>query len=143
MSTTPHTITLKVGDDGMIRKEGVAASAVTPGMLVKRTSAGVAAQSAAGGYVPKAFALENDLVGDDIDDAYDADDTVQIGIFGAGCEVYAFLAYGENVVIGDALSAAAGGALQKQAGTEPTIAFALEAVNNNAAGLDRIKVEVA
>lgn len=126
-----------------IRKERVAVGAFYPGHLVKLDSAGKALKHAtAGGYAAKAFALENSPIGGDVADVYAIGQTAQIGIFHPGDEVYAWLAYGENVAKGDLLSSNGDGSLQKIAGSEVAIAVALEAVNNNSAGEDRIRVEV-
>lgn len=139
------TIDLK---GGFIRKEGVASEAITPGHLVEfGGSNDLQKHSTAGGNARKAFALENDLVGEDISDPYDAGDTVQYGVFGQGSEVYALLADGQNVSKGAALESDGAGALRAHSGVgsavpvEAIVAYALEAVN--ASGETRIKVEVA
>lgn len=141
----PKTINLK-GD--FLRKEGAASEAITPGHLVEfGGSNDLQKHSAASGNARKAFALENDLVGDGIDDDYDTGDTVQYGLFERGAEVYALLADGENVSKGDALESDGAGALQAHAAigsgvqVDAIVAYALEAVN--ASGETRIKVEVA
>jgi len=96
-----NTITVK---GSCIRKERVAAAAITPGMLVEITSADkVQAHSAAGQPAQRAFALEDDLQGNEISDAYAAAAQVQYGVFVPGSEVYALLANGENAVKGSYL----------------------------------------
>lgn len=141
------TIALK-GD--FIRKERVAAGPITPGELIELASATtVQAHSTPGGNAPKAFALENDLVGDGIDDAYGAGDTVQYGVFQRGAEVYALLAHGENVNPGDPLESDGNGALQAHTAigsgvqVDAIVGYALEAVNNTSGADARIKIEVA
>lgn len=141
----PKTIILKTSDGGIIRKERVAAAAITPGDLIELTSADeVQRHSGAAGAAARAFAIENDLVGDGIDDDYDDGDTVQYGLFRSGEEVYALLAYGQNVAIGAKLASASAGKLQAHTGdaTASLVAIALEAVNANTDGAERIKVEV-
>ncbi|KKL21986.1 hypothetical protein LCGC14_2439980, partial [marine sediment metagenome] len=101
--------------------------------------------------VRKAFALENDLIGDGIDDAYAAGDTVKYIVCPAGTEIYAFLDGGENVSKGDALIPSGDGSLlafiesTHEAGI--IVAYALEAVNisaQSAGGTQaRIRVEAA
>lgn len=142
----PSTICLK---GGYIRKEGVASAAITPGHLVEFGGANdLRVHSTAGGNARKAFALENDLVGDGIADAYDTGDTVQYGVFERGAEVYAWLEYTENVAKGAALESSGSGTLQAHTAVgsvvpvDAIVGYALEAVNASAADA-RIKIEVA
>lgn len=105
-----NTIALK-GD--YIRKEGEASSAITPGDLVEfGGSADLRPHSTVGTQARRAFALENDLIGKGIDDAYAAGDAVQYGVFVPGAEVRARLAAGETCTKGDALESAGNGRLQ-------------------------------
>lgn len=107
-----NTIKLKKYTD--IINEIEAAAAITPGMLLELTSAGkVQAHSSAGGNALPYFALENELEGEDIDTAYAAADQTQVWVATRGEEVYAILADGENVSIGDYLESAGNGYLQK------------------------------
>jgi hypothetical protein len=150
MSATPKTIILK-GDP--IRKEGVASEAITPGHLVEfGGSNDLQAHSTAGGNARKAFAVENDLVGGAITDAYAQDDTLQYVIARPGDEVYALLAHGENVSEGDALESDSNGALQEHTAPggsdsglqmDAIVGYALEDLNNTTGAEARIKVEVA
>lgn len=141
-----NTITLK-GD--FVRKEGEASAGITPGHLVEFGGANdLQVHSSAGGPARKAFALENDLVGDGIDDAYVAGDTVQYGVFPSGSEINAWLAYPENVSAGDPLVSAGDGELVAfiestyEAGV--IVAYAAEAKNNSAGGAAvRIVAEAA
>lgn len=95
--------------------ERVAAAAITPGMLIERTSADkVQAHSGAGqNVVPITFALEDELQGNGIDTAYAAADQVFCWSPARGDVVYAILKDGENVAIGDKLESAGNGYLQK------------------------------
>lgn len=131
---------------GFIRKEGVAGSAVTPGHLIEGFAT-IDPHSVAGGNARKAFALENDLVGDGIEDAYDAGDTVLYGVFDRGAEVQALLAYGETTLEGSPLESAGDGTLQVHASEGPVdaiVAYAKVALANTAGGAAaRITVEVA
>jgi hypothetical protein len=124
------------------RVEKVAAGAITPGHLVKMDSTGkLAVHNTALGAAARIFAVENDLVGKEITDAYAANDYVQAEHLGAGDEVLAFLKVAAPaVVIGDYLEAGGNGALQKQT-TGIALAYALEAIDNSAGGTQvRIKV---
>lgn len=123
-----NTIALK-GE--FIRKEVEATAAITPGM-------GVTPSGALASNIPRAaFALENDLIGKGIDDAYAIGDLVQYGVFEPGAEV--------NALAGAAVGAA-GNLLQFDATgrlvtatTGHVVAIALE----TAAGAgSRFRVEV-
>jgi len=138
---TPKTILLK---GNPIRKEGAAGGAITPGHLLKRTSTGTfVVHDSADAAVAKAFALEADLIGNGIDDAYAADDQVQVAYCRPGDEIYALLpAAAGAVVVGNFLQSNGNGCLKMLAGGTP-IAVALEAVDNSGGATPaRIKVEV-
>ena len=148
-----------------IRKELVANATITPGHLVERmTTSKLRVHAAAGGHAQKAFAIEDDLQGNDIADNYSAADLVQFEVMERGSEVYALLANGQSVAIGDPLESAGDGTLQKHtAQTEALgadssanigtinvnciVAYALEAVDMSGSSAadpsGRIKVEVA
>lgn len=105
-----NTIIVK-GD--LVRKEGEASAAITPGDLIEfGGAADVQVHSTVGGAARRAFALENEPVGKGVDDAYAAGDTVQYGVFYPGAEVYARLSAGETCSKGDALESAGNGRLQ-------------------------------
>lgn len=127
-----------------VRLEAVAAGAITPGHLVNVDSAGkLIVQATASIAALKAFAVENDLEGKEITDAYAADDYVQAEILRGGDEVYAFVvANGSAIVIGDMLESGGAGSLKKfSAGV--VLAQAIEAVDNSASGTQaRIKVRI-
>lgn len=129
------------------RDEGVTDEAVSPGDLLEYGGSNdVQKHSSANGSAQKMFALENDLVGDDIDDDYASGETVQIGHFVPGDRIQAWLAYGENVAKGAALTSAGDGTLHAAAGSDPdrVVAYAAEAKNNTTGGAAvRIDVEVA
>jgi hypothetical protein len=93
--------TIKLKAYGDIHNEYDANAAITPGMLIELMITNkVRAHSSAGNNALPMFALENDLQGNDIDDAYSEDDKVQCWIPRRGDEVFAILADGENVAIG-------------------------------------------
>lgn len=106
--------TIKIKKYSDVIEEFVAAAGITPGNLVEVTSAGTVQKHAtADGNVLPMFALEDELQGKGIDDAYVAADKVQVWIPYVGDVVYAKLADGETVVIGDFLTSAGGGELKK------------------------------
>jgi hypothetical protein len=107
-----NTIKLKKYVD--IVEEYDAASAITPGMLVEIDSSGdVQAHSTAEGNALPMFALEDELQGNDIDDNYAADDKVQCWIPQRGEEVYAIVADGYDIDIGDWLASNGDGYLRE------------------------------
>lgn len=126
------------------RLEGVAGGAITPGHLVTQNSSGlIIVHNTAGGAALKCWAVENDLEGKEISDAYATDDYVQAEILKSGDEVLAFvIAGGAAIVIGDLLEAGGSGGLRKLA-SGVAIAQAIEAVDNSGGGTQaRIKVRV-
>ena len=107
----PKTIVLKGHG---IRKERVANAAITPGHLVELMSTDkVRVHAGAGLSAQRAFAVEDDLQGNGITDAYSALDRVQFNVMAPGEEVYAILADGESVAKGDKLESAGDGTLRK------------------------------
>ena len=156
-NTSPKTVLLK-GDPSYI--EYAAAAAITPGHMCYLTSAGkLAVHNVAGGtgVLPSAkiFALENELVGKGIDDAYATNDQVIAANCKPGDEVYAWLKNGVTTAIGSGLESDGAGALQlsTHAVTSATtaaatpVAVALEVVNNSGGGTGpgsamRVKVRI-
>jgi hypothetical protein len=111
-----RTITLKTRNNtDEYRFELKATEAITPGHLSERvTATTVRKHATAGGDVDEVLvAVEDDLQGNDISDAYAADDRVQLNHFGSGDEVYMWLADGENVAFGDQLESNGDGTLRK------------------------------
>lgn len=142
-----HTISLK---GHYLRKEGEASAAVKPGMLVEWDTdiETVQPHSTGNGVARKAFALENDLIGKGIDDAYASGDMVQYGVFERGAEVYAWLKTGQNVGVGDALCSGGAGNLVATTASggnddEEIVGYAMEALNNSTGSDARLRIEVA
>lgn len=146
--------TIQVKGTG-IRNEREAAAAITPGMLIERTSADkVQAHSNAGQNAARLFAVEDDLQGKDIDTAYGAGDRVQFNVFRPGDWVFALLADGQNAGIGDYLESNGDGYLKVHAAgsagvveyPEAIVAQAVEALDlsssSGAETTQRIKVEI-
>ena len=127
--------TVKVKKYSDIVEEYTAAAAITPGMLLELTSASkVQKHSTAGGNMIPMFALEDELQGNGIDDAYAADDQVQVWVAGRGDMVYALLKDGEDVSVGDYLESAGDGYLKKHttgtaANSNAIVGQALEALD--------------
>ncbi len=111
----PRTILLKGRG---IRKEAVAGGAITPGHLVTLNSASkLIVHNVARGKAAACFAVENDLNGKGIDDAYANNDYVQAEYLMTGCEVYALVAANAAAIaVGDLLESAGDGTLRKFVG---------------------------
>ena len=108
------TKTIKVKDYLHINEEYKAKTAITPGMVVELTSDdNVQAHSGAGKSALIMIALEDDLQGKGIDDAYAAEDPVQVWIPQRGDIANMLLKDGEDISIGDFLESAGTGYLQK------------------------------
>ena len=106
--------TIKVKKYSDVIEEMVASAAVTPGMLLIIESTGkVKAHNQADKDAFPIFALEDELQGKGIDDAYAANDPVQCWIPYRGDIVNAILADGQKVVIGDPLTSDGYGRLKK------------------------------
>ena len=111
----PNTIVLKQGQAQRVQIEKVANAALYAGNLVELMSTDkVKKHATAGGDVaPIMFALEDSLRGRGITDAYSAADIVTVWLPQRGDEVYALLADGQNVAIGDKLESDGNGCLTK------------------------------
>jgi hypothetical protein len=130
------------------RRERIASGVIKPGHLLKLESTDkVAVHAAAGGYCQKMFAIEDELQGKTVSDAYADGDRVQYEIAQRGDEVQALLKANENVAIGDPLESAGDGTLQKYVANTADInvnvivAFALAA--SNVSSVAQLAVEVA
>ena len=133
-----NTIKLKSYVDNI--EEKIANAAITPGMLIEPMSTDkVRAHATAEGNALPMFALEDDLQGNAIGDAYAADDPVQCWIPVRGDEVYAILADGYDADIGSKLVSNGDGYLRTHTAevqsdaeaTEQIVAEALEAVDTS------------
>ena len=138
-----NTIKVKKYLDVVIEKE--AAAALYPGHLLELTSSNtVQKHSSADTFAVPMFALEDELQGKGIGDAYAAGSKVQVWVAQRGEQVYAVLRDGESVAIGDELSSYGDGTLAKSESifeslssindgqdysTRPIVGIALEAVD--------------
>lgn len=143
-SAAPKTIVLK---GNPMRKEVEAGSATKPGMLVGYDVDGNGVPHAIeGGNAAAVFALEQDFIGEGIDDDYADGELMQIGICRPGDEIYALLETGNNVAKGAFLESNGAGALQAFSNQtnqfHAIVCRALEAKNNTSGANVRIKVEV-
>jgi len=127
LSTDPKRIHLR-GD--AIHEEATAGGAIRPGDLLDvDTNGEVIVHPTAGGWAEKAFALEDALQGNSIDDNYAADDLVSYIIARPGDIIYAWLSGGEVTTKDDFLTSNGDGALKVATSTDIRIAKALEAVD--------------
>ena len=106
--------TIKVVKYSDIEIEKSANAALYPGYLLELMSTDkVRAHATAGGNAtPVMFALENELEGKGIDDAYAADDKVKVWVAGRGDIACAILADGQNASIGSPLESNGDGKLK-------------------------------
>jgi hypothetical protein len=105
---------VKIKNYSDVFEEFTASEAITPGMLVELTSDGkVKKHASESGNVLPMFALEDELQGKGIDDAYAEEAQVQVWVPGRGDIVNALLEDGQNIAIGDYLESAGAGYLQK------------------------------
>jgi len=105
--------TIKVKRYSNVVEEMQANAAITPGMLIEEMSTGkVRAHANAGQPALPMFALEDELQGGGIDDAYAADDRVQCWIPNRGDNVNALLANGQTAAIGSFLESNGDGYLR-------------------------------
>ncbi len=141
MSEAHKTITVK--SFYSCQGEAKAAAAITPGMLVERTSAAidtVQAQATHSVNTPRMIALEDDLQGKTIDQAYATGDPVKFRTFLPGDEALVILATSQVIAKGDKLESAGAGLVRKlNAGV--ALGVATEAVTTTSATA-RIVMEV-
>ena len=134
--------TIKVKKYSDVIEEMVASAAITPGMLLIIESTGkVKAHNQADKDAFPIFALEDELQGKGIDDAYAANAPVQCWIPYRGDIVNAILADGQKVVVGDPLTSDGYGRLKKHvtdtgASTVPWTVYPEQIVGYAAEALD-------
>jgi hypothetical protein len=138
-ATTPKTIDLF--GVGIQNEATVTDAAITPGMLVTRTATGVRPHNVAGGPAAPAFAVENDLIGETIEDAYAIGENCIFRTFAQGSAVYAILAASQTIAAGAYLQSNGAGLMSAAAAADNVVARALEAVTTTGATA-RIRVEI-
>lgn len=107
-----HSVIIKDYSD--IFEEFIASAAITPGHLVEVISGGeIRVHTTVGGNVLPMFAVEDELQGKGVDDAYAHEDPVSTWVPCRGSIVNALLADGQTIVAGDFLQSAGDGTLTK------------------------------
>jgi|SRR6185436_11511239 len=126
----------RIGLKGFERyEEGFANAALTPGHAIEVMSTGkLRKQATRGADTQIAFAIENSLLGTNIDTAFAADDLVPYILPKKGDEVYAFLTPGTNYVKGDRLDLTGDGTLEKVSSTYKAVAVLMENLDLSASG---------
>jgi hypothetical protein len=142
----------------ILKGEGIAAEEVKPGHLAAFDSNGKLIKHAtAGGNAQARFVVEQEFIGDGIDEAYAAGDQVQFVVGRPGDEIYGFIAASQTIKKGDPLESNGAGLLRKH--TEPAVdedgsaevtvyvdaivAYAAEDITTDGDTTARIMVEVA
>ena len=128
---------IAIGPDKPIYNERTATEAITPGMLVNSVASGTVEMNdlTGDGNGMVEVAVENDIFGKGLDDAYAANDTVISQLLTPGCEFNGLVPSGSlggaNVIVyDDYITSYAGGLLAK--GTRANaIAMAREALDNS------------
>ena len=116
--------TIAVDCQGAIQNEALASGEIKPGMLLERTSAAadtVKAHAQDGGFNSRMFAVEDDLQGNGIDDAYATGSRVLFKKVLPGHTVNARIKDGENIAKSDILVADGTGRLKKVLGDSSEI----------------------
>lgn len=132
--SAPETIILK-GTPNI--REAQANAALSPGHVVELLSTGkIQKQSTADENTMLMVAMENDLIGKTIADAYAADDNVYVHMPKPGDMIYVRVpAAAAAIVIGDHLELVGDGTVHKLAAGAP-LAIAEEAVDNSGGGTE-------
>jgi hypothetical protein len=132
---------VKLGGDWTEVGDLAASEAITPGHLVERfNSAGVIRWRKATADIagPGSVALDQSMLNKGVDDAYAANDLMQVGIPHKGATAWMFIASGQNVAAGALLGSAGGGTLK----TGATVALFTALENKpTVTVLTRIRVE--
>jgi len=134
--------TVLVNGEYAMQKEAVADAGITPGMFCEKTATGCKVHATAGARINgRLVAIEDDMQGKGITDAYVATDIVRLRALRTGNVVNAILAGSQTVTKALELTSNGDGTL-KIAGTGDTVvAIAEEAVTTTGA-VARILVEM-
>lgn len=146
----PFNTVMLENRDYYLVKDGVVAAANTiyPGQLVVLGATGVIMNASLQDVDAMIiFAIENDLIGRDLDTPYTAGETIYYAIPNRGARWAGFLVNAGNVAFGAALASDGAGGLIA-ASTGKIVAYADQAVNNTAGGTGpasstRIRVRAA
>jgi hypothetical protein len=144
---TPSRIHLKGKETARI-DEADAAGVISPGQLIRLNVDGdVIPHDIAYGGAERAFAVEDALQGRGIETDYASGEKVSYILAAPGDEVYAWLAFGESVVVGDYLGSDGFGnlAINAESGlhqTGQTLAVAIEALDNSESDDNNARIKV-
>ena len=128
-----------------IEEELYADATITPGQLLEVTATGVKRHATGGGQAYPMFALADTFLGNGIDDDYLVGVRTRVGTFPPGSHVWAFIADGEDIAIGDFLESNGNGDLREEVidsvttdvKTNSVVAVAREAIDlSGSAGAD-------
>ena len=129
--------TITVRGEGVMQ-EGIATNAITPGHLLERTSTADELQvhSVSGGVHGAIIAVEDELQGNEIDDAYANNARIFFKIFRKGDVFNGIIANGEAIAIGDYVVSNGNGEMKEIVGDssgtiveEHAVGVALDAVD--------------
>jgi len=144
---TPSRIQLK-GNSGCY-EEYLAAGVIKPGHLIRVQLNGfVIPHDFERGQAERMFALEDALQGRGIETAYASGERVFCYLAVPGEQIYAWLAFGQSVQIGDFLASDGNGnlaAIAESGGAtfqRDSVAVAMEAVDNNDSGDNNARIKV-
>lgn len=133
-----------------VDEQNTASEAITPGMLIEINAGQWRKHATAAGNSERAFALERDEMGKDIDTAYASGDRVKAGFFSKGQKVNALVATGVALVEGETYLESAGNGLLRIAAVNAATSQAqregivgVSAETKTTAATERVKVRVA
>ena len=135
-------------DGAALKREFDAGGTVTPGMLVEQSGTDIIAHNSAAENAERAFALEQDELGNTISDNYASGQRIKVGFFPSGARVNALIST-VDVTQGAFLESAGDGTLRTVAGDAATsqaqrasvVAVAEETVSN-AGGSGNVRITV-
>lgn len=144
MTSATEPKTILISTCGGIKREGKAGGAITPGMLLNiRNPAAIVAHNEAGQECQVAVAVEYDLTGRNITQAYALNDQVMYHVLPDGDRFYGIIAASQNIAIGDLLTSNGAGQLVEAAATDFVIGIARQAVVTGVGVTARCIVEAA
>lgn len=139
-ATEPKTISL---GGNTKQREAIAGGAITPGMLLAlNSSAQVIAHNLSGQEGVVGYAVEYDLTGRGISDAYAQGDQVIYRPLEDGDVFYGIVVDGQDISVGEALASDGTGKLKSAAATDMVYGYALDAVSPSGSDA-RCRVQVA
>lgn len=103
-----------LGEELCVRREGIAAAAITPGHLIQGPDTDLIVHAGAGLNAIKKFAIENEVVGGGLGTNYADNDTVLYAVMPPGSIVYA-IADGAGVTAEDEVESSGDGTFRTAA----------------------------